>query len=101
MNADVDSITTTPKSSSHRVLDFLRLGYEEGGRIEMLWYTAEKRLIKKEAPVTKTHEKRNYKGLHESEEIATNLVRTGLKTQSDALKERLQQRKLQIFRRRN
>ena len=99
-NADVDAIVTTPRSQSFRLAEYLRFGYEEGGRIEMPWYTAQKVLAKKEAPVSKVHEKKNFKGLHESEEVATNLVRNSLKTQSETLKERLQQRKLQMFRRR-
>ena len=44
------------------------------------------------------HDKKNFKGLHESEEVALNLVRTSLKTQSESLKERLQARKLNLFR---
>lgn len=96
----MDAIVTTPRTGHYRVADFLKLSYEEGGKIEMPWYTAAKILAKKEAPVTKVHEKKNFKGLHESEEVAKNLVRNSLKTQSETLKERLQQRKLQMFRRR-
>ncbi len=69
----------TPKSSSHLIADFLKLSYEEGGRIELPWYTQEKLKAKKEAPVAKVHEKRNFKGIHESEETATNIVRTQIK----------------------
>ena len=39
--------------------------------------------------MTKVHEKKNFKGLHESEEVAVNLIKTSLKTQSEILKERL------------
>ncbi len=55
------------------------MAYEEGGRIELPWYTQEKLKAKKEAPVAKVHEKRNFKGIHESEETATNIVRTQIK----------------------
>ncbi len=37
--ADIDQIVKTPKSSSHLIADFLKLAYEEGGRIELPWYT--------------------------------------------------------------
>ena len=79
-NADVDAIVTTPKTAKYHVADFLKLSYEEGGRIEMPWYTAAKILAKKEAPVSKVHDKKNFKGLHESEEVAKTLVRNSLKT---------------------
>jgi len=83
------------------VLDFLRIAYEEGtGRLETPEYAANKLRAKQEAPVAKTHEKKNFKGIQQSEEVAKVIVRTSLKNQSEALKERLQQRKLQIFRRR-
>lgn len=64
-----------------RLLEFNKIEYEEGqSRIEMPWYTAQKALIKKEAPVSKVHDKKNFKGLAESEEVAVNLVRTSLKS---------------------
>lgn len=73
-----------------RTPEFYKIHYEKGKeRIEMPWYTAEKALIKKEAPVSKVHEKKNFKGLQESEEVAVNLVRSNLKTQSETLKDRL------------
>ena len=50
--------------------------------------------------MAKVHDKRNFKGLHESEEVAVNLVRTSLKAQSETLKERLQARKIKLFRNR-
>ena len=50
--------------------------------------------------MTKVHDKKNFKGLHESEEVALNIVKTSLKTQSESLKERLQARKLKLFRNR-
>jgi len=69
-------------------------------RIEMPWRTEQKDKAKKEAPVTKVHDKKNYKGINESQEVAVNIVRTSLKMQSETLKQKLQERKLQIFRRR-
>ena len=89
-HADIDAIVNTPRSSSFKVADYLIIGYEEGlGRIEMPWYTEQKIKTKKEAPVNRTHEKKNFKGLHESETVAKSLVQTSLKTQSDTLKERI------------
>lgn len=99
-NADIDSIVITPRNQSKLVQDFIKLAYEEGGRIELPWYTQEKLKAKQEAPVAKVHEKKNFKGIAQSEETATNIVRTQIKNQSDTLKERLQQRKLNQFRRR-
>lgn len=61
--ADIDAIEITPKSSSHRVFDFLKFEYEATGRIELPWYIEAKKTAKREAPVKKTHEKRDYKGL--------------------------------------
>ena len=89
--ADIDAIVTTPRPNSHKVFDYLKIIYEEGQqRIEMPWYTAQKIQTKKEAPVSKVHEKKNFKGLHESEEVAVNLIKSSLKTQSETMKERLQ-----------
>ena len=59
-----------------------------------------KNKLKQEAPVAKAHEKKNFKGIHQNEQVAASIVRTSLKTQSEALKERLQRRKLSMFRRR-
>jgi hypothetical protein len=70
-------------------------------RIEMPWRTEQKDKAKKEAPVTKVHDKRNYKGINESQEVAVSIVRDSLKMQSEVLKEKLQERKLQIFMRRS
>ena len=33
---------------------------------------------KKEAPVQKVHDKRNFKGINESQEVAVNIVRSSL-----------------------
>ena len=97
----MDSIVKTPRKLVATGIDFQRIEYEEGaGPIEMPEYTAMKNRIKQEAPVAKTHEKKNFKGIHQNEQVAATLVRSGLKTQSEALKERLQQRKLSMFRKR-
>ena len=100
-NADVDSIVNTPRKLIATEIDFQRIVHEEGaGPIEMPEYTAMKNRLKQEAPVAKTHEKKNFKSIHQNEQVAATLVRSGLKTQSEALKERLQKRKLSLFRRR-
>ena len=66
----------------------------------MPWLKEAKIVAKKEAPVTKTHEKKNFKGINESQEVAVNLVRKNLNVQQDNLLERLKQRKLNMFKRR-
>lgn len=100
-NADVDAIVNTPRKLIATEIDFQRIVHEEGaGPIEMPEYTAMKNRLKQEAPVAKTHEKKNFKSIHQNEQVAATLVRSGLKTQSEALKERLQKRKLSLFRRR-
>ena len=92
--ADIDAIVVTPKSSSHRVFDYLKLEYETTGRIELPWYIEAKKTAKREAPVKKTHEKRDYKGLQKTEETAVQLVGKNMNFQRDSLKERLHERKL-------
>jgi len=80
-SADVDAIVTTPRKALIKLEDFLRVVYEEGsGPIELPEYTARKLRAKQEAPVTKTHEKRNFKGIHQNEQLAASIVHTSLKT---------------------
>ena len=84
----MDAIVTTPRKALIKLEDFLRVVYEEGsGPIELPEYTARKlrakqeaSIIFKEAPVTKTHEKRNFKGIHQNEQLAASIVHTSLKT---------------------
>ena len=67
VHANIDSITKTPRATTFKLADFLIINYEEGlGRIEMPWRTEQKEKAKKEAPVTKVHEKKNFKGINES-----------------------------------
>ena len=69
-------------------------------RIELPEYSKLKAQLKKSAPVKKTHEKKNFKGIQQSQEVAVFLVRHSLKDQSEALKERIKERKLNLFKRR-
>lgn len=55
----------------------------------MPWRTEQKEKAKKEAPVTKVHDKKNFKGINESQEVAVNIVRNSLKMQSEVFKEKL------------
>lgn len=81
--------------------EFLVIVYEEGmDRVEMPSLKEQRMKAKKEAPVSKVHEKKNFKGINESQEVAVNIVRSSLKKQSEDLKERVQQRRLQLFKRR-
>ena len=69
-------------------------------RIELPEYSKLKAQLKKSAPVKKTHEKKNFKGIQQSQEVAVFLVRHSLKDQSETLKERIKERKLNLFKRR-
>ena len=76
---DIDSIVNTPRSRYTTTdLEFPLLEYEEGGKIEMPWYTEAKKLQRKQAPVNKAHEKRNFKGIQESEQVAVTIVRNSM-----------------------
>lgn len=66
-HADVDAITVTPRATSFKNADFLVIVYEEGmDRVEMPSLKEQKMRAKKEAPVSKVHEKKNFKGINES-----------------------------------
>ena len=89
-HANIDAITKTPRATTFKLPDFLIINYEKGmDRIEMPWRTEQKVRDKKEAPVAKVRDKRNYKGINESQEVAVNIIRTSLKMQSEILKEKL------------
>jgi hypothetical protein len=67
VHANIDSLTKTPRATTSKSADFLIIIYEEGmDRIEMPWRTEQKEKAKKEAPVTKVHDKKNFKGINES-----------------------------------
>ena len=65
--ADIEAIVNTPRAPQLKLKRDLKIMYEEGmDRIEMPWRTEQKLKAKKEAPVNKVHDKKNFKGINES-----------------------------------
>ena len=60
----------------------------------------EVKVAKAEQPVTVMHRKKNVEELHVQQQVAVNLLKNQLTTQSDSMQERLRKRKLELFKRR-
>lgn len=88
---EILKLEKTPRAVNTVLEEWLRIVYEEGqARTEMEDYKEEKIQRKMEMPVAKVHDKKNYKAIAESQQVAFKYVTNSLKTQSETLKERIQ-----------
>ena len=95
LDEQLEKIVKTPRSWVGKDDSFLMFDYEEGmDKEELKEYVEMKIKAKKEAPVTKTRDRKTIMGLQESQKIAATLVINNIQKQSEDVKERIKARKL-------